>query len=67
MDDPDGMTDLIQDNSEVDGWEDPVGERGAVGGAWPAGVGWGPGGAPGNRSETSDKPFRLNYSGTCYL
>ena len=47
--DPEEITDSVQDNSSsgLDGWGDPVDEKGAVGGAWPAGVGWGPGGAPG--------------------
>ena len=50
-DDPDEITDPVEDdsnsNSAFDGWGDPLDEQGAVGGAWPIGVGWGPGGAPG--------------------
>ena len=50
-DDPDEITDPVEDdsnsNSAFDGWGDPLDDQGAVGGAWPIGVGWGPGGAPG--------------------
>ena len=51
MDDPDEITDPVEDdsnsNSAFDGWGDPLDDQGAVGGAWPIGVGWGRGGAPG--------------------